>query len=101
MSSRQGDEGRDRELLKAEIERLEARVAELEQSEALLRSQDRVLEQIAEGRSTGDLLATLVQTLAAFGGRGLLVSVLLVDNEGKTLRSGAAAGRRAHPSRAA
>jgi len=72
-----------------QIEGLVLDVTERKQAEALLREESRVLERIAKREPLPDVL-TAIALLAETQAPGMLCSVLLADEKGKTLRHGAA-----------
>jgi PAS domain S-box-containing protein len=59
------------------------------QSDALANDQKRVLEMIANDASIGEIFDSLIRVVEANGG-GMLCSILLLDNDGRHLRHGAA-----------
>src|SRR5205085_11666088 len=63
-------------------------VTERRQAEALAKGQSRILEMIAQGAPLRDTLRTLTRMVEEQS-EGSLCSILLVDDRGEVLRSGA------------
>ncbi len=67
-------------------------ITQRRRAENALAAEKRVLAQIASGRPLGEVLDTLVRGVQAQSCDGMICSVLLLDEDGKYLRHGAAPG---------
>src|SRR6266550_4877920 len=77
------------EQCQRELEVCRLRLGELEQAEALLAGEKRILELVARGGSLPEILGAMCR-LGEELSDGALVSILLVSADGKSLRHGAA-----------
>src|SRR5258708_6227375 len=77
------------ELCQRKLEACRLRMGELEQAEALLAGEKRILELVARGGSLPEILGAMCR-LGEELSDGALVSILLVSADGKRLRHGAA-----------